>query len=211
LYLTERQIGAILSKQYLTFRESGCPENVLECILHSAQSISGIAVSLEFNGDPLPIMIVPGSDLISTSDLLRMIRGIEYIETDFIKDDVKIPETGFYFLIDIENGRSNIGKSPKKVRDLLMGATARSLLTLREIIMLCMFSPQLTHGFWASNSSVFYNEGGCKVTTIEVPYIAEIGAGRKCLDTSPSNDDNHRLGSPSCARRLPAFPEIKTI
>ncbi|OGZ71895.1 MAG: hypothetical protein A2908_02370 [Candidatus Staskawiczbacteria bacterium RIFCSPLOWO2_01_FULL_38_12b] len=101
-----------------------------------------------------------------------------------------------YYIFDIENGYSTLGKSPKDAHKILK-TRLRSPLTVDEIIALCIHTNVLSsHDVWAPGSRCGYVNS--------VPFIK----AKSFLDTGPQLDieyqdkSDDKRGSPSCIYRL---------
>jgi len=101
-----------------------------------------------------------------------------------------------YYIFDVENGFSTLGKSPKDAHKILK-SQSRYPLTIDETIALCVHTNVLSsHDVWAVGSRCWHVDS--------VPFIkAEsfLDAGPK-LDKEDHEKSDDRRGSPSCICRL---------
>jgi hypothetical protein len=150
----------------------------------------------------IPFVLVIKNDVIGGEKAMPLIelegkKGFTGMSADDIKGfkpyEVKLPEGKAYLAIDIETGKTTLGKTPDEAIKQIKKED-RSALTVEEVVALITHHPEILkdHNVWASGS----RHGGGKVADV---WLDE---GRPELVWDGSDDSNSRWGSASCGSRV---------
>jgi hypothetical protein len=150
----------------------------------------------------IPFIIVIKNDVIGGEKAMPLIelegkKGYTGMSADDIKGfkpyEVKLPEGNAYLAIDIETGKTTLGKTPDEAIKQIKKDN-RSALTVEEAVALITHHPEILkdHYVWASGS----RHGGGKVANV---WLFE-GKPELCWDSSDGSSS--KWGSASCGSRV---------
>ena len=199
----ERQVATITKREYL--EASGMKpdeyKNIFEPLKEKIREIA--QQEKEMKEGHVPFVIVIKGDVIAPEKEMPLIelegkKGYTTMSSDTIKgfkpiDGVKIPNGRAYLAVDIETGKTTLGKTPdeaiKKIK-----AEDRSPLTLDETVALITHHPEIfkDHSVWASGSR--HGDDGVAFVWL---YEGEPG-----LVWSYSVCSDSKWGSASCGSRV---------
>jgi len=198
----ERQVETITGKEY-TEASGMKPDEYRKIFEPLKERIREIASrEKEKKEGHIPFVIVIKNDLIAPEKAMPLIeledkKGYTTMSVDEIKgfkpiEGVKIPNGKAYLAIDIETGKTTLGKTPdeaiKKIK-----SEDRSPLTLEEGVALITHHPEILkdHYVWAPGS----RHG---VDGVAVLWLNE---GKPKLNWNWANNSNAKWGSASCGSR----------
>lgn len=195
--LTER-FSILFSVQMKRLLERNCPKNVVEALAKKKEEVISEAIEVEIAEDHIIFVPVVPRTEVGLGELMRMVREgsvmgkSTLIHSDIKGDMVAVPQEP-YFMLDIEDGRSMLNKSPEEAETLIDNQD-RSGFTAEEGIALCIHTKVL--------SDHFVN---CVGSRCGIPgSVPSIYCKSKLpvLDWSSSEFVNVKWGSASCSIRV---------
>lgn len=199
----ERQVETITGREYS--EASGIkPDEYRKIFEPLKERIREIAQrEKEMKEGHIPFVIVIKSDVIAPEKKMPLIelegkKGYTTMDADTIKgfkpiEGVKIPNGKAYLAVDIETGKTSLGKTPDEATKKIKSED-RSPLTLDEGVALITHHPEILndHYVWAPGS----RHGGGGVADLW------LSGGEPELGWNYSDGSDSRWGSASCGSRI---------
>lgn len=195
------QVQTLLKKEFP--KHAGMSEKeFLSYILPLKEKLPEIA-DMDIPKEHVPFIVVIKNEIISTENIVPLLelegkKGYTTMDADTIKgfkpiEGVKIPNGWAYLAVDIETGKTSLGKTPdeaiKKIK-----LEDRSPLTLEECVALIIYHPEILRDQYIWMPGSRRGDGG-------VAYLW-LGGGKPGLGWSWANGSDARWGSASCGRRI---------
>jgi len=200
----ERQVATITKKEYS--EASGMKPDeygkIFEPLKERIREIAQREKETKEKEGHIPFVIVIKSEVIAPEKEMPLIelegkKGFTGMSADDIKGlkpyEVKLPEGKAYLAIDIETGKTTLGKTPDEAIKQIKKED-RSALTIEEAVALITHHPEILkdHYVWASGS----RHGVGKVACV---WLSE---GKPKLGWGYSDYSNSKWGSASCGSRV---------
>ncbi len=199
----ERQVETITGKEYAEAAGMKPDEykKIFEPLKERIREIAGR--KKEMKEGHIPFIIVIKNDVIGGEKAMPLIeldgtRGASYLEAETIKEfktieGVKIPNGQAYLAVNIETGKTTLGKTPDEAIKKI-NAEDRSPPTLEEGVALITHHPEILkdHYVWAP---------GSRRGDDDVAYVWLSGGGPG-LSWCYSDDSHSEWGSASCGSRV---------
>ncbi len=199
----DRQVETLTGKEYA--EAAGVkPEEYRKMFEPLKERIREIAQhEKEMKEGHIPFVIVIKNEVIGGEKAMPLIelegkKGYTTMSADEIKnfkpiESVKIPNGKAYLAVDIETGKTTLGKTPDEATKIIK-AEDRSPLTLDEGVALITHHPEILkdHYVWAPGS----RHGDDEVARLW------LSGGKPRLDWNWANDSYAERGSASCGSRL---------
>ncbi len=153
----------------------------------------------KFPEDHIPFIIVPSEKLLSLEKKIPLVeveggKGYTALDLSELKTagGIEIPESMAYLIVDVENGKAMLGKSPDNVVKRFK-KEKRSPLTAEEGVSLILYYPQILEDHNISLPGSRPNNG-----------VADLwlSGGWPNLSRSSASYSDARWGSASCLRRI---------
>jgi hypothetical protein len=202
----ERQLENLIDKNYPKIAKFGI-EAFREKVVPLRSKLEGLQLpDIDLDKGSLPFVIVIKNDLVHTERMMEMVKkdgknGVTilrpYTAENFkVIDEMKIPRSEAYLLVDIDRGKENINLPPNEAMNLIKSA-GRSPLTIDEGIAIVTQFPD----FLMKNNcfSLLASRTGTdkRVPAIWINNKKEPNLGW-CWDGNPHT----WLGSASCIKRV---------
>lgn len=195
-------LGKLFDSQIQRLQDRGVPEQIVNRFLVMRDEVVHRASNMIIGIGNIPFIPVITLSVRGVYDLMAMVdeEKINVLITDrtTISDTVEVPKSFFYYIYDVENGGSTIGKSPEEALKIF-NEQDRSPLTVAEVSALAVHTDVLSKHYLIAAGS-------------QADCITEVMRA-----SSPTNDplclkiinnqwprltkNNGDLGLPSCGSR----------
>lgn len=196
--LQERKenLADLFDSQMKTLKERDCPKVIIESFQSQKDTVLDKVVKTDVAEGNIPFIPVIPRIYMGVHGLMPMVRngdkvGYTYLDPNEITDVVKAHNKP-YFIIDVENGKKMLGKSPEKAEKLIK-EQKRSCLATEEGIALCVHTDVLSDHYVDCTGS--RSESDC------VPVVSLHGSVPGLYWDYADNSSNE-WGSASCGSRL---------
>lgn len=202
----DRQVNILINKGYPNLAKISEDDfkNELEKLKEKLPQNIESEINLELG--KLPFVIVTKNNFISSSQTMPLVekdgkQGIiklfPHDTNDFMTiPEVKIPDSDFYLLINIDRGKANINLPPNEAFKLIKEAN-RSPLTIEEGISIVTLYPEYLMKNNCFSLLASRHQGDQRVPAIWINSLKQPNLGW-CWDGNPHT----WLGSASCAYRI---------
>lgn len=198
-----KDLEDLFDSQIQTLKNRGCPEQIVEMLQRQRSSVLQKASEILFTKGNIPFIPVIPQTRRSAYDLMTMVRnndeqGYAYMTTKFT-DEFDTPKDPYY-VFDIEDGQTFLGKSPEKAIYLIK-QQSRSPLTAVEVIALTTHTDVLLqHCVDASGSRYSGSDN--------VPGVCLNDNGQPGFSWGHLIESHDCWGSASCGSRLLCYMNI---
>lgn len=196
--LQERKedLANLFDSQMKTLKERDCPKAIIESFQSQKDTVLEKVSKTDVAEGNIPFIPVIPQRYMGIYGLMPMVRngdkvGYTYLDPNEITDVAKVHNKP-YFIIDVENGKEMLGKSPEKAEKLIK-EQKRFCLATEEGIALCVHTDVLSDHYVDCTGSRY---GSGRVPGVFLDDgVPRLGWG--CADSSDGG-----WGSASCGSRL---------
>ncbi|MBI2096414.1 MAG: hypothetical protein HYT43_02160 [Candidatus Taylorbacteria bacterium] len=193
----KNDLEKLFDSQIATLKDRGVREQIVEILQNQKGQVVKKASEMTIGDGNIPFLPVIPRSFRSPYDLMAMVRngskvGYTHLNPTQISDVVDAPSKPYY-IYDVEDGSSTLGKSPKNAEKILK-QQKRSPLTVAGVMALTTHTDVLLrHYVWATGSRY--------ESAVRVPSVYLDGGGRPELDWVGVDSSLDHWGSASCGSR----------
>ena len=195
---TREDLEQLLDRQYKRLEDLDFPKPIIESLKSQREGLISKVINMRFAKDNIPVLpVIPRVYILDIEAqiqklLYKEVPGHSYLYEPRIRDLVETPEKPYY-LIDVNDGTSLLGKSPFMAEKILQEHRRRGL-TVAETIALCVHTDVLSrHCVDAAGSR--YGQLDDLVPCMNLNTRITL---RYCYIL----DSRRRGGTPSCSRKI---------
>lgn len=143
-------LAKLFDTQMKTLEQRGCPSEIIRALAGMKSGVISKAMKNQLPKNHIPFIPVIPHSMLNIDEQMKMVRyrdnkGRNYLDQSGLYDVVNVPGKP-YFIIDVEDGKEMLGKSPEKAEKLIK-TQSRSCLTVNEGIALCVHTNVLSEHY----------------------------------------------------------------